>query len=114
MAKKRRTKAPNRAVIPAPAAIVRGNVNREVTVSPSFVSLYANDVQLQTSPWDIRLTFGEMMVNSDGDDVTARVKQTGEVRLSPPLAKRVALLLVRQLKAYEERFGPIPQPKEDD
>ncbi len=90
--------------------IVRANVNRVVTTAPTFQSLYANDVQLQTTPWDVRLTFGEFVVESGA----VNVKQTGEVRMSPQLAKRVALLLVSQLKKYEERFGGIPQPGDED
>jgi hypothetical protein len=94
--------------------IVRGNVNRHITVSPSFVSLYANDTQLQTTPWDVRLIFGEIDVERSGKGigVVVNVTQVGEVRMSPQHAKRVVMLLAKQLQAYEQSFGPIPQPKD--
>jgi hypothetical protein len=94
--------------------IVRGNVNRIVEKAPSFVSVYANDVQLQTTPWDVRLTFGAMRVDPlpDGKPL-ATVTEVAEVRLSPQLAKRVMFILFQQIKAYETRFGPIPQPRDD-
>jgi hypothetical protein len=93
--------------------IVRGNVNRQVERSPSFVSVYANDVQLQTTPWDVRLTFGAMSVEvRSGTGPTAHVSELSEVRLSPQLAKRVAAILVAQVEAYELKFGTIPQPSE--
>lgn len=95
--------------------IIRGNVNRQVERAPTFVSVYANDVQLQTSPWDLRLTFGMMHVGSrpDGSEPTAHVLEVADVRLSPQLAKRVATIMGQQLDAYESRFGSIPQPPED-
>lgn len=94
--------------------IVRGNVRRRVERSASFVSVYSNDVQLQTSPWDMRLTFGTMQVNPDAEDgPTAHVLEVAEVRLSPQLAKRVAEILAQQIAAYESRMGTIPQPSED-
>ena len=92
--------------------IVRANVGRHVVTSPSFVSLYANDTEVQTTPWDIRLTFGELSINNDSATPVV-VKQTGEVRMSPQHAKRVAMILIAQLKVYEEKFGAIPQPSDD-
>jgi hypothetical protein len=95
--------------------VVRGNFNREVARSQNFVSFYSNDVQLQTSPWDVRITFSEMWVDRDSDEngnKAAHVTEVGEVRLSPMLAKRVMLILAAQIQNYEERFGPIPQPED--
>jgi hypothetical protein len=94
--------------------IVRANLNRHVVTSPAFVSIYANDTQLQTTPWDMRFTFGEISVEPSDDDTTkVTVKTTAEIRMSPQHAKRVAIILVQQIKAYEANFGPIPQPKDD-
>jgi hypothetical protein len=115
MAKKTADKATG--ATPSPDAarmIVRGNANRHVVASSSFVSLYANDVELQTTPWDVRLTFGELSVAPDADGVpSALITQVGQVRLSPQIAKRVLFILAQQLQTYEAAFGPIPQPKED-
>ena len=83
---------------------------RESTKSPHFVSVYSNDVQVQTSPWDMRLMLGEMTSAPSPEDPVVRITQLAEVRLSPPLAKRLAEIMVLQIKAYEDRFGDIPVP----
>lgn len=96
----------------ADGPIVRGNVNRKTTRSQAFLSFYANDVQIQTTPWDMRFTFGEISV-SVGDEVpSANVLELGEVRVSLQLAKRVLAIMSQQIDAYEARFGTIPQPKD--
>ena len=114
MAKRRALESKSASVEPAREGdIVRANVRREVFRSPSFVSLYANDTQVQTSPWDVRLIFGEIE-DVAKDPPTVNIKQGGEVRMSPQHAKRVVMLLIQQLRNYEETIGPIPLPKEDD
>ena len=90
--------------------IVRANINRSVEKSPSFASLYANDVQVQVTPWDVRLILGEIASVPTPEDQTVVVREVGELRLSPQLAKRLALILIEQLRHYEDRFGPIPTP----
>jgi len=85
---------------------------RETTKSPDFVSIYANDIQLQTSSWDLRMILGEVGDVSEGDPAVAQIKLIGELRMSPQLAKRLALILIEQLKRYEQQFGEIPGPKE--
>jgi hypothetical protein len=49
---------------------------------------------------------------SEGDPAVAQIKLIGELRMSPQLAKRLALILIEQLKRYEQQFGEIPGPKE--
>jgi hypothetical protein len=94
-------------------AIVRANVNRKTITAPSFTSLYANDVQVQTTPWDIRLIFGEITDVGSPDEPNVTVRQLGEVRLSLPLAKRLAMIVVDQLKNLEQVLGQeIPIPKD--
>lgn len=89
--------------------IIRANINRKIVVSPTALSIYTNDVQVQTTPWDVRLILGEIAeVSADGAAVT--IRQLGDVRLSLPLTKRLTLILIQQLKAFEERFGQIPMP----
>ena len=91
--------------------MVRANVSREVIASPLFVTLYTNDTQVQVSPWDVRLVFGEISVPATPEHSTNVVKQTGEVRMSPQHAKVVAMILIAQLQQYEATFGPIPTPQ---
>ena len=92
------------------ATIVRANVSREVTTAPSFVSLYANDTQIQVSPWDVRMIFGESSEPATEERPTNVIKQIGEVRMSPQHAKVVSMFLITQLRHYEETIGPIPIP----
>jgi hypothetical protein len=94
------------------AEVGRANINRVVTASPSFVSIYANDVQVQTTPWDIRLIFGTIQDLPDGLEGTARVMQMADLHISPQLAKTLAVILIQQIAGYEANFGTIPQPRE--
>jgi len=54
---------------------------------------------------------GEARVE-DGNPV-AKVTELLEVRMSPQLAKRLTLILIQQLKRYENNFGPIPSVKDE-
>jgi len=84
---------------------------RVVTVDSGFVTLYANDIQIQTSPWDMRLTFGEVgdLIPSEVPGIA--IKQVGELRISLPLAKKLTMIMFDQLKTYEAQVGEIPLPK---
>jgi len=102
-------------IIPDQDGFVRANKGRTVERAADFASLYANDVQVQTSPWDVRLVFGQIDSLPRTPDQAAEavaVKLVGEVRLSPQLAKRVTMILVEHLHSYESQFGPIGLPKE--
>jgi len=83
---------------------------RVVIKSPSYASLYTNDVQVMTSPWDLRLVLGEIGDQPTGQSIN--VTQLAELRMSPQFAKRLTLILLQQLRAYEELFGNIPGPKD--
>ena len=95
-----------------PAKIGRANVNREVVRAEPYVTLYANDVQLQTTPWDVRLILGRILELPTAENPTATVSQIGEIHVSPQLAKRVTRLLIAQLQTYEKQMGEIPQPQD--
>ncbi|HUQ91440.1 MAG TPA: DUF3467 domain-containing protein [Bryobacteraceae bacterium] len=90
----------------------RAMLSKRFTQSPDFFSVYANDVQLQTSPFDVRMILGEMG-DSDSGTATLQVKLLGEVRFSVELAKRLTQILAEQLRGYEERFGEIPAFKHE-
>jgi hypothetical protein len=84
---------------------------REITKASDFVSIYTNDVQIQTSPWDMRLTLSELGdMTLIGDKFTIQVRQLCDLRMSPQLAKQMALIMIEQLKVYEEQVGKIPSP----
>jgi hypothetical protein len=87
-------------------------ITRENIPSPAFFSIYSNDIQVQTTPWDLRLTLGEIVAAPTPDKPVLTIKQLGELRISPQLAKRLAAIISGQIKAYEENFGQIPAPPE--
>ena len=99
---------------PVPASTpAEPQIKREETRSPAFFSAYTNDVQVQTSPWDMRMIFGEIATPATTQVHRVVINQLGEVRMSPQLAKTVAMIMVKQLRVYESRFGPIPLAKKD-
>jgi hypothetical protein len=112
MAKKQQPRIGKGAVALAPAAspILRANVNRHTEMSPSYTTLYANDIQFQTTPWDVRLIFGVISNLPTPESPTATVMQVGELRVSPQLAKKMIMIMHAQLRGYEAQYGEIPVP----
>jgi hypothetical protein len=92
--------------------VIRANIKRELVTDSGFVSLYANDTQIQLTPWDFRLIFGQIANVPTPENPTIQVRQIGEVRMSPQHAKKITLILIGQLKHYEETIGPIPLPSD--
>lgn len=97
---------------PVAGEIVRANLNRVTVSSDQFVSLYVNDTQVQVTPWDFRFIVGVIDGVPTPNEPTIRIKQTGEIRMSPSHAKKVAQVLLAQLANYEEKIGPIPTPED--
>ena len=91
--------------------IVRANANRKTVNSPSFASYYTNDTQLQTTPWDLCLTFG-VIANVDRENAVVTIENLAEVRMSPAHAKKLSEILAGQVRHYEESIGFIPMPPE--
>ena len=90
--------------------IARATTARRVeTMVPSFVSIYANDIQLLTTPWDIRFRMSQLEA-VDHKKQEAQISVFADVRMSPQHAKKLAEVLVKQIAGYESRFGPIPMP----
>ena len=93
--------------------IVRANIKRNIERSEDFVDLYANDAQFQTTPWDIRVTFGRIVNTPNTADMSIKVKEIADLHMSPVFAKRVAMVLIGQIRHYEQTIGPIPVLPED-
>lgn len=109
---------------PAPGAVAVGAATnkddlkppkRKTAKSTAFVSIYSNDVQVLTLPWDLRLIFGELgdLETDPEGGRSLNITQLAEVRLSPQLAKQLARILSEQLGHYEKRFGDIPGPSKE-
>lgn len=103
---------PLAALTKQPEVVVKNIVKREVSKGETFFSAYANDVELQTSPWDMRFAFGQMSSHATPENPVLGVTLLGEVRISMPLAKRLALIMIDQINAYESTVGPISLPKD--
>ena len=106
-------KRPNVAIGGPSKPIIRANANRETTVDPNFFKAYANDAQILMTPWDVRLVFGVITsIPTEPTATSVTVNQLGEIHVSPQLAKRLVLVMMQQLQAYEQQFGQIPLPQE--
>ncbi len=88
-------------------------VTRKTKKGEHYVVLYANDTQVQTTPWDVRLVFGQIESMPTEGDHTLLINQVGEVSMSPQHAKRVAAILQAQIEAYERKVGPIALVSDD-
>jgi hypothetical protein len=66
--------------------------------------IYANQVGLRVSPYDVALTFSLDGVHGAKELVT--------VLMSPPHARSLLLLLDRYMQHYEDTVGPVSLPDE--
>jgi len=94
--------------------ITKLKAERIEQTSPETFSVYSNDIQVHTSPWDMKFRFGEIVgpVSGSSEEPILKVNILGEVRLSLQIAKRLASIMIAQIQAYEATIGEIPQPKE--
>ena len=110
MQKKSKRQLSTASRVPVPP-VQKRPLTREIVRSPGFVSIYSNDVQVQTSPWDLRLIFSELTDHPSPESIT--VNQLAELRVSPQLAKKLTMVMVQLLTEYEEEFGKIPLKDND-
>ena len=71
--------------------------------------VYANSVQLQTTPWDFRFTFGEIV---SADVKKLEISEKVVLHMSPQHTKATLDLIQKHVKAYEDKYGPIITPSE--
>jgi uncharacterized protein DUF3467 len=71
---------------------------------PSFQTIYANNVHILTSYYDLKILFGEV-VSVSGE--TLQVTDKAAILMSLEHAAAFHRVLGEQLKAYRERFGEI-------
>ena len=86
---------------------------RKTERAADFKSIYANDIQLQTTQWDVRLILGVIDDLPTEEQPFVKVNQMGELRISPQMARQLLVILATQLRDYEARFGPVPSAKQD-
>lgn len=71
-----------------------------------FESLYANNVQFETSAWDLKLIFGQLD-QSQGPSV---VQQHTAITVSWPEAKILAYFLLVNIVNHQAMYGAIQVP----
>jgi hypothetical protein len=99
--------------IPVVQAHIKAHIKRIIENAATYAILYSNDTQVQVSPWDVRIIFGELSSPpSPEPNQEVLVKMTGEVRMSPQHAKRLVQILAASLATYEQQLGPLPMPKD--
>jgi hypothetical protein len=79
----------------------------ETVRSPDFKMVYANNVNLTGSAWDIRMTFGELFTDIFGKTL---LEQRVMVTVSPQMAKVMAFTINSAVKNYEAQIGEIKMP----
>jgi hypothetical protein len=73
--------------------------------------IYADSTQISTTPYGVTITLGRTPPHHSGPTPPIAEKLT-VVRMSMEHAKVVAMLLRKQLKAFERANGEIPLPPE--
>lgn len=67
--------------------------------------VYANSARISATPWDIQITFGQVIGAEKGSPT---VLDSMTAILSPPQAKAFGELLRKIMDDYEAQFGPVP------
>jgi len=83
----------------------------ETVRSEKFIKIYANAANLEMTPWDFNIIFGELKKSND----KVVIEQSVAITMSPQHAKALAGVLVGHVKQYEKMVGEInlPQPPEN-
>ena len=76
----------------------------EYRQATNFMSLYSNNIQLRLMPWDIQLTFGEIL---SANATKMVIENRLAVNLSPQTAKSLLKVLAGIVQRYEEEIGEI-------
>lgn len=70
-----------------------------------FFTIYANNVAIGISSWDMSIVFGEII--GQRDDGKPVIEEIGKVIMSREFAKVVSQVLALNIAAYEKQFGEI-------
>jgi len=84
-----------------------GSQQLESVRSQGFVSIYSNSAQLDVTPWDFRLTFGELKPEANKPP---KIEQLVGVVMSPQHAKALVQILSTFVQEYEKNVGEIKLP----
>jgi hypothetical protein len=88
------------------AEILKLSAGIKTVKGANYQVVYANSSRMGISPWDIRVTLGQV-VEIDAGQVN---EDQVVVIMSPALAKLFMKNLTTTVEKYEEIFGPIKDP----
>ena len=72
-----------------------------------YRQLYANNLSVSLTTWDVALTFGEIIGEQEGKPI---IEETTKILITREMTKVLATLLNTHIRLYEERFGEIKLP----
>jgi len=84
-----------------------GEGQLESVRSDNFIKLYANSARVETSIWDMKIFFGELVL---GGGPKPFIEESACISMSPQHAKAMLGVLSTNINEYENRFGKIPSP----
>ena len=73
----------------------------------AMTTSYANVVNLSMTREEVGLFFGTNLTTGMAPTDEVRIRLTDRIIMTPYAAKRLCLLLSANLRAYEERYGPL-------
>ena len=72
----------------------------EVQQVPEVAEIYTNSLQVLVSPYEFLLQLGL--------ETSGKVKPICNIRMSPQHAKKLAEVLTKSIREYEEKIGKLP------
>lgn len=76
-----------------------------------FRQIYANNMAVNFSSWDLGITFGEIAGEREGKTL---IEETVRVLMTKEIAKVLGIILKNHIDAYEKQFGEIRLPVAPD
>jgi hypothetical protein len=95
---------PEGAAVPEDDAAKQEPLRRKVIENPAMGLLYANEVEADVGPFDVRITLVEATPASTGD---VYVKRMLQIVMPPESAKLAVEKLSAAIRRYENSFGKI-------
>lgn len=81
----------------------------EFKQSPLFRTIYANTTKMAYTPWDVRISFSQLVDASQGGSI---IEEEVCLVMSPQHAKVVAAIWQDTIRQYESKFGEVPDLRE--
>jgi hypothetical protein len=75
----------------------------------THVTVYANNADVQLSPWDFRIRLGHV---EKADDSELVIEDVATIFMSPAHTKAFLEALIANVAKYEKFFGKIEDPRE--